>query len=190
MIARIKRTRRRDEVPAWHEKFLAMLPTIIGQARFAFSRLPSSTQEEAVQEVVAQRHGRFRQAGRAGSGGHRIPTVLARFGIAQYRSGRRVGSQMNGNDLTSEYAQHKKGFTVSRLDHQDRETGAWKEAVIEDRRTPVPDQVAFRLDFPAWLKTHSRRNRRIAEQLAMGETTQAVARRFKGLRRADQPTSP
>ena len=31
------------------------------------------------------------------------------------------------------------------------------EAIVEDRRTPVPDQVAFRIDFPAWLDTHPKR---------------------------------
>jgi DNA-binding NarL/FixJ family response regulator len=47
-----------------------------------------------------------------------------------------------------------------------------------DRRTPIPDQVAFRIDFPAWLKTLSRREREIAKALAKGHRTLDVARRF------------
>ena len=52
------------------------------------------------------------------------------------------------------------------------------EAVVEDSRTPVPDQVAFRIDFSDWLKRQPRRNRRIAEALAVGNATGEVARRF------------
>lgn len=52
------------------------------------------------------------------------------------------------------------------------------EAVVEDHHTPVPDQVAFRCDFPAWLKNLSVRNRRIAQALAVGHSTGEVAKRF------------
>ena len=41
----------------------------------------------------------------------------------------------------------------------DRRVG---EAIVEDPRTPVPDQVAFRIDFPKWLDGMPRRNRKIA----------------------------
>ena len=53
------------------------------------------------------------------------------------------------------------------------------EAVVEDYRTPVPDQAAFRCDFPQWLKTLTRRDRKIAETLASGEGTTQTAKRFK-----------
>jgi len=50
--------------------------------------------------------------------------------------------------------------------------------MVEDRQTPVPDQVAFRIDFPAWLAIHPRRDRRIAETLAVGHSTTEAAKRF------------
>ena len=52
------------------------------------------------------------------------------------------------------------------------------EAVVEDHRTPVPDQVAFRCDFPSWLHSLPVRNRRIARALSVGHTTGEVAKRF------------
>ena len=52
------------------------------------------------------------------------------------------------------------------------------EAMVEDNQTPVADQVVFRIDFPAWLRTHPRRERRIAETLAVGHSTTEVAKRF------------
>ena len=81
--------------------------------------------------------------------------------------------------MLSPYAQQQKGIHVERLDRFDEEDNEWVEAVVEDDRTPIPDQVAFRCDFPVWLKRLSRRNRRIAEALAVGHTTGDVARRFK-----------
>jgi len=43
----------------------------------------------------------------------------------------------------------------------------------------VPDIVAFRCDFPEWLDTLSRRNRKIALKLAIAESTGRVARMFR-----------
>lgn len=76
------------------------------------------------------------------------------------------------------HAQRKKGFFVKRLDRFEKESGEWREIIVEDTRTPVPDQVAFRIDFPAWLNSQTKRNRRIVEALAIGDTTGEVARRF------------
>ena len=45
-------------------------------------------------------------------------------------------------------------------------------------RTPVPDQAAFRLDFPPFLASLSERDRRLAAYLALGHSAVAAARRF------------
>jgi hypothetical protein len=41
----------------------------------------------------------------------------------------------------------------------------------------VPEQVAFRLDFPAWRRTRCERDRGILDDLMAGERTGDVARR-------------
>ena len=105
--------------------------------------------------------------------------MLARYGVAQVRDGRRVGAKLNIRDPLSRYCQKRKGVVVERLDVFDEEENAWAEAVVVDTRSaPVPDIVAFRCDFPAWLNTLRRRDRRIAETLALGHSTSAVAKRF------------
>jgi hypothetical protein len=43
--------------------------------------------------------------------------------------------------------------------------------VADTKAAPVPDIVAFRCDFAAWLTTLSRRDRRIAQSLAIGNRT-------------------
>jgi DNA-binding NarL/FixJ family response regulator len=46
------------------------------------------------------------------------------------------------------------------------------------RKASLPDLVAFRIDFAAWLRSHPSRDRRINLMLATGESTRAVAKRF------------
>ena len=107
-------------------------------------------------------------------------TVLARYGIAQVRDHRRVGAKLNIKDVMSGYCQAKKHVVVERLDHFDEEENQWAEAVVEDTRTAsVPDIVSFRVDFSAWLSSLKRRDRRIAETLAIGNRTSKVAKKFK-----------
>src|SRR5262249_53763961 len=71
------------------------------------------------------------------------------------------------------------GFAVGKLpDFSTLDGNPLEDALVENTVSPVPDQVAFRLDFPAWLATLSRRNREIAEDMALGHGTGHLARRF------------
>jgi hypothetical protein len=108
------------------------------------------------------------------------PTVLARYGVAQVCDGRRVGAKLNIKDPLSRYCQKRKGVVVERLDVFDEEENAWAEAVVVDTRSAtVPDIVSFRVDFADWLASLSRRDRRVAESLAIGNHTSDVAERFE-----------
>ena len=180
MIATAKKKsgHRLPTVPAWHEDFLAMLPQIRQQARFAFRHCRPDVRRELVDEVVVNALVAFARLVELGKQDLAYPTVLAQYGIKQVRSCRRVGCRLNVNDVLSGYAQQRKQFRVLRLDHFDKHEGQWKEAVVEDRRTPVADQAAFRIDFPKWLAMHRPRNRRIAEALAAGYSTGEVSRQF------------
>jgi hypothetical protein len=156
-----------------------MLPVIRKYANNAFRYLDPEAREDAVHEVIANAVVAFARLVKLGKADLGYPTVLARYGVAQFRDGRRVGNRVRISEILSDYAQRQKGFLVERLDGFEKESGEWLEAIVEDARTPVPDQVGFRMDFPAWLKLQTRRNRRIAEALAVGNTTGEVARRFK-----------
>ena len=84
-------------------------------------------------------------------------------------------------NVLSKYCQVNKGVVVERLDRREKDDeNAWTKAVVEDTRTPpVPDIVAFRIDFADWLKSLRRRDRRVAEALSLGHTTGHVARKFR-----------
>ena len=156
-----------------------MLPILRSYARGAFAHLDPESREDAVAETIANAAVAFVRLVQLGKAHQAFPTVLVRYSISQVREGRRVGSHLRIGEVLSSYAQRRKGFVVERLDRFDREADEWLEAIVEDHRTPVPDQVAFRIDFPNWLTRLSRRNRRIAEALALGNSTSQVAKRFK-----------
>lgn len=106
-------------------------------------------------------------------------TPLAQYAIRQVRDGRRVGSSLNIKDVSSQYAQHRKGIVMESLDRFDTEANEWQEVLVEDR-TSGPDQIAAtRIDFAAWLKSLPRMKRQIAKTLATGETTKKAARKHR-----------
>lgn len=170
---------RRRVTPRWHRPFLNMLPTIRSYAQNAFGYMDAESREDAVEEVIANAAVAFVRLGQLGKAKQAFPTVLTHYAIAQFHGGRKVGNRLRIGEVLSSYAQRKKGFVVERLDRLDREADEWAEAIVEDHHTPVPDQVAFRIDFPNWLMLLSNRNRRIAEALALGNSTSLVAKRFK-----------
>ena len=180
MIAPIKRSRSQASAPAWHAGFLLMLPTIYAYARGAFAHLNPEARQDMIQEVVANALVAFVRLYQQGRVALAYPTVLARYGVAQVRDGRRVGAKLNIKDPLSRYCQKRKGVVVERLDVFDEEENAWAEAVVVDTRSaPVPDIVSFRVDFADWLASLCRRDRRIAESLAIGNRTSDVAERFE-----------
>jgi hypothetical protein len=155
-----------------------MLPAIRLYARIAFRNLGPEAREEAVEEAVCNALAAYVGLYRRGKVALAYPSVLARFAVAQTLDGRKVGGHLNCKDVSSGYCQREKGVVVERLDKFDKEDDQWIEAVVEDHRTPVAEQVAFRCDFPAWLASLPRRNRRIAQALSVGHTTSDVAKRF------------
>jgi hypothetical protein len=171
--------RRSQTPPVWHEAFLAMVPAIKAHATISFRHLKPEAREEAVQEVICNACCAFARLVELNKTALAYPSVLARFGVAQTRDGRKVGGKLNSRDVSSEYCQRQKGVTVERLDKFDREEDAWQELLIEDKHTGPAEVAATRIDFTAWLQALPRRLRRTAKFLANGETTTAAAKRFR-----------
>ena len=179
MIAPVRKASKRALAPSWHVGFLEMLPKIKAYAETAFQHWSAEAREDAVQETLANAMVAYRRLAERGKLDIAYPTVLARFAVAQIRDGRRVGSRRNCRDVISPYARRRNGFILESLDRFDRVEGEWLEAVVEDDRTPIADQVAFRIDFPKWLGLLSKRDRLIAEALATGHSTSEVAAQFR-----------
>jgi hypothetical protein len=54
----------------------------------------------------------------------------------------------------------------------------FEERLRENTTTPVPDQVQFRIDWPAWLSTLTGRERRMIRVMARNESTKNLAHQF------------
>jgi hypothetical protein len=179
MIATAKPCPRDDSVPAWHEPFLQMLPAIQKHARHAFRRLDPEARAESVQEVVAGAFVAFVRLVELGKANLAFATPLAMYGIRHVRAGRKVGAKLNVRDATSRHCQLVKGVRVESLDGFSDDEEEWREILLEDRHAGPSEIAASRIDIGDWLRFLPTRDRRIAKALATGESTGAVARKFK-----------
>ena len=177
MIAFAREYSEQPATPAWHAGFLALLPHIRDQLRFALRRLPPDERAEAMADCIAHVTLSYARLYEQGKLDVAFPTSLADFAIRQYFAGRRVGTKINSNDITSPYAQRMRGFVVKSLD-QRNPAGEWKEIVVEDGRATPAEVAASRIDLDDWFGQLPRLKRGIAETLATGETTSETAKRF------------
>jgi DNA-directed RNA polymerase specialized sigma24 family protein len=60
----------------------------------------------------------------------------------------------------------------------DSSAPVWKQMLLEDRQTPVPDQAAFRIDWSAFLRDQHPRTRTALALLAAGHKQNEIADRL------------
>ena len=165
--------------PLAAEAFPAMLPRLTAYLQSAFGRFQPEQREDTLQETVASAYVAFARLCERNRSRFGVPRSLARYAVAHWFAGRRVGSSLNGNDVLCVYAQRRNHVRVDQLDPDEESGDAWRASLIAARQTPIPDQVWFRIDFPVWLAQLSSRNRQIASTLAQGDTTREVSQRFR-----------
>jgi hypothetical protein len=159
-----------------HAAFLQILPRIELHARIFFRHKKGDKRDEAIAEVVALAWKSFVNCAHNGKDATTFPMALARFAAQAVHNGRRLCGQEKINEVLSPRAQREHDFTVVSLPEGSSLHGnVFDEALIDNTRTPVDDQVAFRLDFPAWRLTRSDRDRRVIDDLMIGERTMDVA---------------
>jgi hypothetical protein len=176
-----------------HAGFLALLPRIEQHAMIYFRDIRcADTRADKVAETIALAWKSFVGLARRGKNAAEFPSALAAFAARAVRSGRRVCGQDKAHDVMSPRAQQQHGFKVetlaiaTRLPYEASSSAMcgrrWLEVYEERLRdnvvTPVPDQAAFRADFPDFLGTLSERERGLAEFLALGNSADMAARTF------------
>jgi hypothetical protein len=108
-----------------------------------------------------------------------LHTALASFAVRAVQAGRRVLGSESSRDVLSVTAKLRHGIKVFRLPvNGSLAINGWQEALADNLRTPPDEQAAFRLDFPAWLATRTNRDRHVIADLAVGERTGDVARKY------------
>jgi hypothetical protein len=176
MIAIAKKSARKFP-RGWKQRFEEMLPVLYLRARFAFRYLPPSERDEAVSDVVANAFCAFRRLAELGKIDVAYAGALTRFAIAQYRSGRRVGTSLCKGDVLASPERFHGRRVVASLSYSvdDRD---WCETIADDRHWSIPEQAAFRVDFPTWLRSLTRRDRRLVKFLGVGNRTCDAAEKF------------
>jgi hypothetical protein len=162
-----------------NKPFVALLPSIRRQATVAARWLPVRVRSEFVLDVIAAAYVLYARLASRELTASAYSTPLATYAIAHVRAGRSVGVHFNGRDVMSSHAQRCRGFGVVPLEGTvDRYGRSWRETLVDKGSYSPGDAAAFRLDFEAWLKRLSARDRAVVNVLADGESTSAVAKRF------------
>jgi hypothetical protein len=172
-------------------RFLVLLPRIELHARVYFRFLPGDRKDEAVAETVALAWCWFVRLSERGKDVTQFVSALASYAARAVLCGRRLCGQLPARDVLSEVAQRRHGFTVQALPQTtrhpfeevyasvqgQRQIDALDEMLRDNTVTPPPDQAAFRIDFAAWRRTRTERDRRLLVDLMLGERTSHVSRK-------------
>ena len=158
-----------------------IMPRVERHANVYFRHIKCRNRKaDKVAEAVAIAWGWFVRLADRGKDAAAFPSAIATFAARAVNSGRRLCGQERTKDVLSPLGQRRHGFSVSTLpDYETLTSNPLMDALVDNTVSPVPDQVAFRIDFPVWLSTLGNRNRQIAEDMAMGEKTQNLADKYR-----------
>jgi hypothetical protein len=162
-------------------RFLTIRTRIERHARAVFRYVRCAVrQQDLLAETIALCWKWFVRLAEKGKDACRWPLALARYAARAVRSGRRVTGQLKARDVLSEVAQQRHGFYVAKLpDFSTLTENPLAEALADNTRTPPADAAAFRIDWPAWLRRRSRRDRRIIHSMMLSERTTDLARTYQ-----------
>lgn len=164
-----------------HVKFnTTLLPVVERHASIYFRQQDAERRADLVAEAVGLAWKWFVSLERRSKDVSEFRSALAAYAAKAVMSGRRVCGQENSKDVMSGRAQRRHGFTVGKLPDFSTESGnPLTEALSDNTVSPVPDQVQFRLDWPAWLVTRTENDRRLIAQMALGHRTKDLARKYR-----------
>jgi hypothetical protein len=170
---------------AVHRRFAAALPGMTRVLRRHLRRLPGRLQEELLADAQGAAWAAWHGLLRRGRDPREVgPAGIARNAARYVRNGRKLGCGSIGCtaidvfDWRARRRSHRGVFSLDRAEPNPSGPAAegWRAWLVEDRRARPDAAAAFRIDFAAWLDRLPARKRLMAERLAAGETTGAVAR--------------
>lgn len=161
-------------------RFQTVLPRIERHARIFFRWVRCWQQrEDRVAETIGLAWKWFRRLAERGRDARQFVGVLARYAARAVATGRRLCGQESSRDVLSPSLQQRRGFSIQRLpDFSTLRSHPVAEALQDNTHTEIPEQVAFRCDFPVWRASRTARDQQIMDALLVGEQAQHVAERF------------
>ena len=155
----------------WQARLVAMLPEIEQKLRLAFCRLGPEAREDAIEEGVVHSLLAYVRLDEQGRAEVATPSSLAWYSSRHVKRGRPAGSRMNGKEPLSRYGQISNDIEI------ERQPSNWIDAIVQDKRAPVADQVATKMDVGAWYATLTMRMKAVVKDLAFGCSTSEVAKK-------------
>lgn len=155
-----------------------LLPVLVRHARIYFRK--DRDHDERIAETVALAWKWYVRLLQRRKDPCQWPSAFAGYATRAVRSGRRACGHERVKDVMSPNAQQRHRFYCGKLpDFSTLNTNPLAEALTDNCRSPVPDQVQFRVDFPDWTRTRTERDRRLIGDMATGERTKHLARKYR-----------
>jgi hypothetical protein len=157
------------------KRFLALVPAVLSSARRLFRALPCpQLRDDLAAEAVAIAWRWYRALAERRRDPDRFGLRLARLAALAVSSGRRLCGGQGVHEPFSIACRRRHGVRVSSIGdvHADASLAA---ALADGRHSPVPEQAAFRVDFPAWKSGLPVATQAVLAQLALGHRTRDVA---------------
>jgi hypothetical protein len=171
-----------EQLAALQARFLEIKPSIEKHGRIYFRFVHCKQRlADLIAEMVALGWKYFVRLVLRGKDPRSFLPMFNRRLAQHVKLGRRITGKEKPNDVLSPRAQVQHGFMVQTLPQYETDSGDNEalDALQDNTRTPPPEQAAFRIDYPAWLLTHTERNRSIIHQLMVGERTKDMAEKHK-----------
>ena len=176
-----------------HAQFLVILPRVELHGRIYFRFLAPDQKDELIQEMRALAWKWYLSLHERGKNPTNFVKAFTTLLARAVFSGRRLVGLEKAKDVMNPHTHRRHGFEVEPLPMSPRTSheqlysmphgqdlhDAFEERLRDNTTTPVPDQVQFRLDWPAWLRTLTGRERRIIKAMARNETTKDISREFE-----------
>jgi len=177
---------------ALHTAFLRIVPRIVLHGRVWFRGLKCpDTREDCICEMLALAWRWFLRLIEQGKDPLEFPSAIADFAARAVKAGRRLCGKHKGKDVMNPMAQRRHDFVVEPLpvstcrSHESRYSAplgqqaqdAMEARLRDNMLTPVPEQVAFRMDFPAWLRSRTERDRKLINDMLQDERTLDLAKK-------------
>lgn len=172
--------------------FLALLPRLEHLARRRFRHIDCpSTREDRVAESVALAWKWHLSLAKRGRDIQEFPLVFIWLVLKAVGCNRQICAQAKAKDVMSLAAQRKYQFRVVSLSSSQRSAkrrvskrhgvaldNAVEDRLADDTHSPIPDQAAFRIDWPAFCESLPERDRRMIEFLALDHSGRETSAKF------------
>ncbi len=155
------------------------LDDITSFARRRLAYIPrGARRDDAVQEAVAHAWHLYCRVAHAGKDAVTLLPAVIRYAVRRVKSGRPFAGAWRSRDVFINASGPQADVVIHQLlEHTNDVCIGVRDDILADRHEGDPsEQAAFRVDWPRFLRTRTKRDRSIARMLGRGERANVVAR--------------